>query len=75
MPQHGVGTPKKAYMAGIEEAAKEFLRGWPKARERLEEVLENDEGFFYRDRRACWAFWGEPEDGLPETLGGDTGGV
>ena len=65
----------EGYGEGLKDGVREFLIGWPKARERLEEVLESDEGLFYRDRVGR-TFWSEPEDDLSETLGrGDTGGI
>ena len=59
-------------MAGVEDRVKEFLKGWPKVKERLEEAIQ-DEGLFHGDR-ACRTLPGESENDLQATMGeGDPG--
>lgn len=55
-------------MAGIEDKVREFLASWPIIKDRLEEVLKDDEGLFHGDR-ACRSLRGQQQDDLSTPLG------
>ena len=52
---------------GINDRVKGFLDSWPVLKERLEEVLREDERLFHR-QRACRSLPGEFKDYIPSSL-------
>lgn len=59
---------------GINDRVRGFLDSWPVLKERLEEVLREDERLFHR-QRACRSLPGESKDDIPSPLGQGNSGL